>query len=105
MATPDEKALQGHWVHSNEEDSGDEMVFRPASHPLPPSRGRIFLDLKPDGSYAERAPGPVDAPVESGGRWSLKGDRLLLAATGERPGHEWRVVAGEPDRLVLRRAP
>jgi hypothetical protein len=81
------------------------MVFRPASHPLPPSRGRISFDLKPDGSYAERAPGPVDAPVDSSGRWSLKDGRLLLAAAGEQPRQEWRVTASEPDRLVLRRAP
>lgn len=103
MATPDEEALQGHWVHSHEEDSEDEMVFRPATHPFPPSRGRISLDLKPDGDYVERAPGPVDAPVESSGRWSLEDDRLVLAAKGDRSGHEWQVMASEPDRLAVRR--
>ena len=105
MATPEDEALQGRWVHSHEEDSGDEMVFRPATHQLPPSRGRISFELRPDGSYAERAPGPVDAPVESSGRWSLKAGRLVLAAEDERPGHEWHVMVSEPDRLVVRRAP
>jgi hypothetical protein len=103
VATLAEEALLGHWVHSHEEDSEDEMVFRPATHPLPPSRGRISFDLKPDGSYAERAPGPVDAPVESSGRWSLEDGRLVLAAKGDQPGHEWQVTASEPDRLAVRR--
>jgi hypothetical protein len=103
VARLDRETLQGHWVHSHEEDSEDEMVFRPASRPLPPSRGRISLDLKPDGSYVERAPGPVDAPVESAGRWSLDGDRLALAAEGDQPGREWQVLAAEPDRLAVRR--
>ena len=104
MTRPDKAALEGRWVHSHEEDSEDEMVFRPASHPFPPSRGRDSFELKPDGSYVERAPGPVDAPVESSGRWSLDGDRLVLAAEGEQPGHEWQVTASEPDRLAVRRA-
>lgn len=80
-------------------------MFRPATYEFPPSRGRVSFELRPDGSYAERAPGPVDAPVESSGRWSLKDGRLVLAAEGERPGHEWQVAAREPDRLVLRRVP
>jgi hypothetical protein len=103
VTRPDEEAIQGNWVHSHEEDSEDEMVFRPATHQFPPSRGRTSFDLKPDGSYVERAPGPVDAPVESSGRWSLQRGRLVLAAGGEQPGHEWQVVASEPDRLAVRR--
>jgi hypothetical protein len=88
--------LEGEWVHAHEEDREGEMVFRPASHPLPPSRGRLRLDLKPDGTYLEHAPGPVDAPVASEGRWSLDGGTL---AVGDR---SWEVVAAEPDRLVVR---
>src|ERR1700681_4783294 len=31
-----ESDLTRDWVHSQEEDSGNLMVFRPASHPFPP---------------------------------------------------------------------
>lgn len=103
MATPDKKALQGHWVHSHEEDSEDEMVFRPATHAFPPSRGRTSFDLRPDGSYVESSPGPVDVPVSSRGRWSLEDARLVLNAEGERPGHAWEIMAAEADRLAVRR--
>jgi hypothetical protein len=103
VATGREDALHGHWVHAHEEDTDDEMVFRPATHPFPPSRGRISFELRPDGAYVERSPGPVDAPVRSTGSWSLQGDRLVLKAAGDRPGHAWEIATVGDDRLVVRR--
>lgn len=103
MTAPRKEALHGRWVHSHEEDSEEEAVFRPAAHPMPPSRGRRALDLRPDGSYVETYPGPVDVPEEAGGRWSLEGERLLLRPEGDRPREEWRVVAAEAERLRLER--
>jgi hypothetical protein len=92
-------ALQRKWVHAHEEDTDEEMVFRPASHPLPPSRGRASFDLRPDGSYVERSPGPVDVPEESRGRWSLDGDRLVL----DDGGRTWEIASVDDDRLRLKR--
>jgi hypothetical protein len=88
--------LEGSWVHAHEEDRDGTMVFRPASQPLPPSRGRVRFDLKADGTYVQQEPGPVDAPVASEGRWSLDGDRLVV---GDRT---WEVASADADRLVLR---
>ena len=96
-------ALHGRWVHSHEEDRGDEMVFRPATHSLPPSRGRLSFELRSDGSYVERSPGPTDAPVRSSGTWSLDGNRLVLGGEGGRPGSAFNVTSAEPDRLTLKR--
>jgi hypothetical protein len=90
------EAIAGKWVHAHEEDRDGEMVFRPASHPLPPSRGRVLLELNADGTYVQHAPGPVDAPVASDGKWSLERDRLVV---GDRT---WEVASVEPERLVLR---
>ncbi len=71
--------LAGRWVHSHEEDSGDEMVFRPADYAFPPSRGREAIELHPDGSYTGSVPGPVDKPEATEGEWSLEdGGRLRL---------------------------
>jgi hypothetical protein len=71
--------LAGRWVHSHEEDTGDELVFRQAGYAFPPSRGRESIELKPDGSYAGSVPGPVDKPVAGDeGEWTLDGDRLRL---------------------------
>lgn len=101
MKAGDEDAVAGRWVHSHEEDTEKEMVFRPADRALPPSRGRTAFELRRDGTYVESAPGPVDVPVRASGRWSLEGDRLILQGEGDSPGHAWRIVAAEPDRLVV----
>jgi hypothetical protein len=69
--------LAGRWVHSHEEDSGDELVFRPAGYAFPPSRGREAIELHPDGSYAGSVPGPVDKPEATEGEWTLEDDGRL----------------------------
>jgi hypothetical protein len=98
-----EELLQGRWVHSHEEDTDDEMVFRPAAHPFPPSRGRTSFELRPDGTYVESSPGPVDIPEESAGSWSLEDDRLVLGAEGDLPGHAWEITGAEADRLTVKK--
>jgi hypothetical protein len=71
--------LAGRWVHSHEEDSADEMVFRSADYAFPPSRGRETIELRPDGSYAGTVPGPVDKPVAGDtGAWTLEDDGRRL---------------------------
>jgi hypothetical protein len=71
--------LAGRWVHSHEEDTADEMVFRSADYAFPPSRGREAIDLRPDGSYAGTVPGPVDKPVAGDtGEWTLEDDGRRL---------------------------
>ena len=103
MAAYREDSLHGRWIHSHEEDTEDEMVFRPADHTFPPSRGRTSFELSPDGTYVESSPGPVDRPEESRGQWALDGDRLVLGAEGDRPGHAWEITAAEDDRLTVRK--
>ena len=85
--------LAGRWVHSHEEDTDEEMVFRSAEsgYAFPPSRGREALELHPDGSYGGTVPGPVDKPEERSGEWTLEegnrlvlGDRVLEVTSAER---------------------
>ena len=90
-------------MHSHEEDTDGEQVFRPASYAFPPSRGRSALDLRPDGSYEERAPGPTDRPEESGdGIWELDGDTLELRAP-DGSTRVLKIASASQDRLVVRR--
>lgn len=102
MSTYSEEALLGEWVHSHEEDTEDEMVFRPATYEFPLSRGRISFDLLPGGIYVESSPGPVDLPVETRGHWALEGNRLILEGEGDQPGYAWEIAAVEGDRLVVK---
>jgi len=97
--------LYQEWVHSHEEDRGDEMVFRPASFKFPPSRGRRSIELRRDGTCGHCGPGPADRRQRSEGRWEIDGHTLkLYPATGKTPTEVLRIVSASPDRLVLRRA-
>jgi hypothetical protein len=97
--------LHGRWTRSHEEDTPQEQVFRPAGHRFPPARGRASFELRPDGTYAEHSPGPVDVPVASVGQWALEEDRLILGSDGDDPGHAWEIAELSGDRLVVKRKP
>ncbi len=93
--------LQGRWVHSHEEDTDDEIVYRSASsgYNFPRSRGREALELHPDGSYGGVVPGPTDKPeAVAGGTWKVEdGNKLVL------PDRTLEVVAAEGDVLRVKR--
>ncbi len=103
MAEYRAEALFGRWVHSHEEDSAGEMVFRHPTHPFPPARGRAAFELLPDGTYVGSSPGPDDRPEQSGGSWSLEGGTLTLEGEGDRPGEAWEIAGADDDRLTLRK--
>jgi hypothetical protein len=96
--------VSGRWVHVQEEDTEDEMVFRPAGTSLPPARGRVAFELREDGTFAETGLGATDAPEEASGSWDLTDDTLTLSegATQGVP-RRMAVVTADADRLVVRK--
>jgi hypothetical protein len=99
---PQREWLHQEWVHSHEEDQGDDMVFRPASFKLPPSRGRRSIELHSDGTLGHARPGPADRPERGQGRWEIDGDQLRLFRGSATP-EVFLITSASPDRLVLRR--
>jgi hypothetical protein len=97
----DPEQVAGRWIHSHEEDTADEMVFRSedSGYEFPRSRGREALELRPDGSYGGVVPGPTDKPEAAGeGEWAVvDGNRLVL------PDRTLEIVAAEPGILRVRR--
>ncbi len=96
-----------HWVHSHEEDTETEMVFRPASHPFPRSRGRRSFELRPDGTFVESGPGPTDRRQESAGTWRLTEDAALAfyRPSESTPHRVLRIASAARDRLVVDKTP
>ncbi|MFG1993533.1 hypothetical protein ACGFJ7_26495 [Actinoplanes sp. NPDC048988] len=61
------------WYHSDEEDTDDEAVYRPADFPFPPRRApRESLEFRPGGGYIEYGPGPADRSAPSRGSWEAE---------------------------------
>lgn len=92
------------WVHSHEEDTPTTTVYRPASFPFPPSRGRKGFHLRPDGTLTARKPGPTDQTEIAAGKWKLAKGQLELFPQGESP-QVLSVASVDPDRLVVRKTP
>jgi hypothetical protein len=86
-----------HWMHSHEEDTDDQMVFRPASYRFPPARGRTGFDLKEDRSLVEYGIGPTDRRTQTAARWKLDGKTLRLGP------RVMTIASLDRDRLVLRK--
>jgi hypothetical protein len=96
-----ESSLAGDWVHSHEEDSGNLMVFRPATYAFPPSRGRYEYRLEPGGVMQVGRPGPTDKRESGGGTWSLEdGGTLVLRPAGGQP-LRYTIVSVDSERLVV----
>ena len=99
------KLLLGHWVHSHEEDSETDQVFRPADYAFPPSRGRTGFQLNPDGSLVKIGPGPTDSPQAQRGQWELTAeDSLVLRVESTSEASQSKQIRSlEKDKLVLKK--
>lgn len=97
--------LPQHWVHSHEEDTDKEQVFRPATFKFPPSRGRKAFELKPDGRLVSTGIGPTDRPQEAEGTWRLEeGNKLAFYETAQSaPKQVMQIASLDGDRLVIKR--
>lgn len=70
--------LMGEWVHSHEESTTKENVFRPHNYNFPPSRGREKMMLKEGGVLLYSSILPNDQPIQLKGTWLLSGKKLML---------------------------
>jgi hypothetical protein len=93
------------WVHSHEEDTPTETVFRPAGWKFPPARGRRSMRLLADGGLVEGQPGPDDRPTTvATARWHAPDARHVEVFRGVVPPAgafaQPAGVAGKPDRVL-----
>lgn len=95
-------ALCQRWVHSREEDTEYETVYRPSGFPFPPTRGREAFELLPDKSYRGAAIGSTDISVVTEGTWALHGEdrsQIRIECGGNLDLLD--VVSVDSDRLVI----
>lgn len=94
--------LHQRWIHSHEEDTGANMVFRPASFNFPPSRGRMGFELRPDQTMTEIGIAPMDGPEETPGKWELRKSKLsFYKPSSSKPTRTLNIVSADHERLVV----
>lgn len=92
------------WLHSHEEDTANEMVFRPATYSFPPSRGRTGFELRPDGSALAIGIARADGPQEGEAEWSFQGgSEIRIQVPKTRETRSLNLLSVAPDRLVVRK--
>lgn len=96
--------LYQHWVHSYEEDTATEKVFRPSAFNFPRSRGRKGFELNSDGTSMDRGIGPTDRPLQTSGTWRIEDDKIAFYQESESlPIQILHIVSVETDRLVIKK--
>jgi hypothetical protein len=98
-----EGLLLQRWMHSYEEDTETEQVFRPMGYNFPPARGRNGFEFGSDGTLLRISPGPSDRPQAERGTWELVQGDVLVLSPGKRTGKVQRakIVDLRKDKLVL----
>jgi hypothetical protein len=107
MADPiDKKLLYGQWVHSREEDTATETVYRPSGFPLPPSRGRAGFEFNKDGTFKRIGIGATDISRVVQGAWNVKSaDTKQVSVEVEGKPQLLEIEDLKPDRLAIKRVP
>jgi len=104
MESIDPNLLNQKWVHSHEEDTAEEMVFRPSTFKFPPSRGRRGFELHPDGTAQILGIAPSDAPQQHMGTWSVGSEKqLMVQVPALQQTQSMTVLSVSPDRLVVKK--
>src|SRR6185369_9967789 len=98
-ANVDPKLLERGWLHAHEEDSPGRAVFRPDTHPLPPSRGRFGYRFESGGRVVKTGPGATDRRGSAQGTWRLDPQGRVVISIPGKPDEIMEVESVEPDRL------
>lgn len=102
----DKEDLHNEWVHSREEDTDNEQVYRPASYDFPLVRGpRESFQLKPDGSLVKGEATASDSVSKTQGKWKLKDDEIAFYndAEAKESVRSMQIAAVDKDKLVLKK--
>jgi len=92
------------WIHSHEEDSGDETTYRPASFAFPPSRGRHGFALRSDGTAVLMGPDPGDRAAQETATWQIENADSLVLRSSSGDTRVLQVKSVSPDKLVVKQS-
>jgi hypothetical protein len=91
------------WMHSREEDTDKEQVYRPKGTKLPPARGRTGFEVKERGIFVAHEIAPTDGTTRIEGRWEWKESVLLVTfpRAPKVPKRSLRILSCDKDVLRI----
>lgn len=96
-------SLIGEWVHSKEEDTDDEIVYRPPSYDFPLTRAaRDTYQFSPDGRVIKGKPSGSDGINEIDGSWNLESNEIFIYKDEKLVTKE-TVASIAKDKLVIKK--
>ena len=103
-SAPAMKEIEGTWLISREENSGDTLVYRPNTYAFPPSRGRTGFAIKPFGRFEQFDIAPTDGLAGRPGTWTVdKETHLRIHLTeGQEPDYTLEILALDPAKRILK---
>lgn len=93
---------RGHWIHSVEEDTAGEEVYRRNGYAFPDGPPRRGFQIGADGEFVEHPTAPPGNPVR--GRWTAQEGaiRVEFPGTAQQP-YTFRILSADGDVLKIRR--
>lgn len=93
------------WLHSHEEDTPTEQIYRPSSFSFGPSRGRSGFELHADMSGAVIGIAAADGSMEQPCTWHFESNDEKQIVLTPRSGHSisFRILSLASHRLVVRK--
>ena len=97
--------LQRTWLHAQEEDQGDVLVYRPNTYSFPPSRGRTGFSFDHNGLFTQYDIAPTDGLEGRKGKWKSDNDHTLRISLDDKrePDYSLEIISLEKDLLKVRR--
>lgn len=102
MAAINREAIVGAWVHSFEEDTSEESVYRPKGFSFNRARGRREFHLNPDGKILDNSPGRADLPEPVSGDWNVADAQVSIYYL-DGSEEQFSIKEVTPEKLVIRK--
>lgn len=95
------------WIHSHEEDSDTELVYRPVDFAFPPARGRTGFEFFPNKSCIRVGVAAADGSKVVDGTWELEEEEseetLRIRIDCKDTSEVLTVASIDEERLIIRR--
>lgn len=87
-----QKVTTKKWVHSHEDDPGDNIyAYRQSSYDFPPSRGRRGFSLLENNIFINYEIAPADGIIERKGTWKINEDGSCAVSFPDAPERNFTI--------------